>query len=131
LQPVILSRDHFMSESTLSGSCLCGAVRYTVTGEERHFYHCHCQRCRKAWDAGEELVRIFKLPEAQRFSNTFCTQCGSRLPRFVEEFQVSFIPAGSLDDEPSIRPEARVFLGSRAAWSCETGDIPCFDEYPG
>ena len=136
-----------MTESTLSGSCLCGAVRYTVTGEERHFYHCHCQRCRKAsgtghasnlfvrgpvtWISGEELVRTFKLPEAQRFSNTFCTRCGGRVPRFVEEFQVSFIPAGSLDDEPSIRPEARVFLGSRASWSCGTSDIPCFDEYPG
>lgn len=136
-----------MSESILSGSCLCGAVTYTVTGEERHFYHCHCQRCRKAsgtghasnlfvrgpitWNSGEELVRTFKLPDAKRFSNSFCTRCGSRVPRFVEEFQVSFIPAGSLDDQPALQPEARVFMASRAAWSCGTGELPCFDDYPG
>ena len=136
-----------MSESILSGSCLCGGVTYTVTGEERHFYHCHCQRCRKAsgtghasnlfvrgpvrFDTGEELVRTFRLPDAKRFSNTFCTRCGGRVPRFVEEFGVSFIPAGSLDDDPVIKPEARVFIGSRADWSCEGGDLPCFNDYPG
>lgn len=135
-----------MSKSTLSGSCLCGAVTFTVSGEERHFYHCHCQRCRKAsgtghasnlfvrgpvtWHSGEELVRTFKLPDAQRFSNTFCTRCGGRVPRFVEEFQVAFIPAGSLDDEPGMQPEARVFTGSRASWSCASGDLPDFEEYP-
>jgi hypothetical protein len=135
-----------MNEITLSGSCLCGAVNYTVTGEERHFYHCHCQRCRKAsgtghasnlfvrgpitWNSGEDLVRTFKLPDAERFSNTFCTRCGGRVPLFVEAFKVAFIPAGSLDDEPVMKPEARVFTGSRASWSCEPGQLPCFEEYP-
>jgi hypothetical protein len=135
-----------MSETTLSGSCLCGEVTYTVSGEERRFFHCHCQRCRKAsgtghasnlfvkgslqWDSGEALVRTFKLPDAERFSNTFCTACGGRVPRFVEEFGVVFIPAGSLDDEPALRPQARVFTGSRAAWSCAGGDLSEFEEYP-
>lgn len=136
-----------MSNSTLSGSCLCGAVTYTVTGEERHFYHCHCQRCRKAsgtghasnlfvkgsltFDSGEDLVRTFLLPTAERFSNTFCTECGGRVPRFVEEFGVAFIPAGSLDDEPQLTPEARVYIGSRAVWSCDVSPLKEFEEYPG
>ncbi len=135
-----------MSTNTLSGSCLCGAVNYTVTGEERRFYHCHCQRCRKAsgtghasnlfvkgtleWNSGETLVRTYKLPEAERFSNTFCSTCGGRVPRFVEEFGVAFIPAGSLDDEPEIRPQARVFTGSRAGWSCDGSEMTEFTEYP-
>lgn len=134
-----------MSDTTLSGSCLCGAVNYTVTGEERRFYHCHCQRCRKAsgtghasnlfvrgqleWNSGEALVRTFKLPAAERFSNTFCSSCGGRVPRFVEQFGVVFIPAGSLDDEPRLQPQARIFMGSRAAWSCAGDDLPEFSEY--
>jgi len=135
-----------MSTSTLPGGCLCGAVRYTATGEAQRFYHCHCKRCRKAsgtghasnvfvkgtlkWDSGEELVKSFKLPEAERFTNTFCSTCGGRVPRFLEEYGVVFIPAGSLDVEPGISPQARIFMGSRADWTCEDSDFPSFSEYP-
>jgi hypothetical protein len=136
-----------MTTQTLSGSCLCGAVRYTATGEAQRFYHCHCSRCRKAsgtghasnlflkgtltWESGEDRIRLFKVPEAERFTNTFCDTCGGRVPRFVEQYGVVFIPAGSLDDEPDLGPQARIFMGSRAAWSCDDTHIAEFDEYPG
>ncbi len=135
-----------MSTSSLSGSCLCGAVRYTATGEAQRFYHCHCKRCRKAsgtghasnlflngtldWQSGEDQLISYKLPEAKRFTNTFCRTCGSRMPRFLEEYGVVFIPAGSLDEEPGLAPQARIFNGSQAAWSCGETELPVFDEYP-
>jgi hypothetical protein len=134
-----------MSEVSLSGRCLCGAARFTATGEARRFYHCHCSRCRKvtgtghasnlfikgslAWEQGEDNVALYRHAEAERFSNSFCRRCGSRLPRFVEEFGVVMIPAGSLDDEPPILPEARIFSGSRAAWSCTAGELPEYEKY--
>jgi hypothetical protein len=135
-----------VTTKTLCGSCLCGAVRYTASGEAQRFYHCHCSRCRKAsgtghasnlflqgrltWNRGEELVRSFKLPEAERFTNSFCTICGSRMPRFIEKLGMVFIPAGSLDDEPDLRPQARIFLDSRAGWSCDETALPGFEQYP-
>jgi len=134
-----------MTARTLTGSCLCGGIRYTVSGETQRFYHCHCSRCRKAtgsghatnlfvkgslsWDSGEELVRRFKLPQAERFTNAFCATCGARVPRFIEQQGMVIIPAGSLDDEPDIRPQARIFMGSRTAWSCDASALPGFDEY--
>lgn len=136
-----------MNAHSLSGSCLCGAVSYVATGEEQRFYHCHCSRCRKAsgtghasnlflqgtltWNSGQDRVRSYKLPEAERFTNTFCEVCGSRMPRFIEQLGMVFIPAGSLDEEPQISPQARIFGGSRAAWSCDESKLPGFDEYPG
>ena len=135
-----------MKTSTLSGSCLCGEVRFTATGEESRFYHCHCKRCRKAtgtghasnlflkgtlrWEGGEELVRSYKPPEAERFTNTFCSHCGGRVPRFIEAASLVFIPAGSLDVEPQMKPHSRIFTGSSASWSCDGTDIPTFNEYP-
>jgi len=135
-----------MKPSSLSGSCLCGQVRYTATGEQSRFYHCHCKRCRKAsgtghasnlfmmgtldWESGEDLIKSYKLPEAERFTNTFCSKCGGRVPRFIEKLGMVFIPAGSLDEEPSIKPQAHIFKGSGAAWSCDVQEIPVFDEYP-
>ena len=41
-----------MSQVTLKGSCLCGAVRYEVSGDLQRFYHCHCKRCRKSTGTG-------------------------------------------------------------------------------
>ena len=38
--------------TTLKGSCLCGSVQYEMAGEAQRFYHCHCQRCRKATGTG-------------------------------------------------------------------------------
>ena len=134
-----------MNAKSLSGSCLCGAVRYTATGEAQRFYHCHCSRCRKvsgtghasnlflqgtlSWESGEDMLKIYKLPEAERFANTFCQNCGSRMPRFFEKAGMVFIPAGSLDDEPDLGPQARIFGGSRAGWSCDSSALPVFDEY--
>lgn len=135
-----------MTQSILSGSCLCGAVRYEISGEPTKFYHCHCQRCRKAtgtghasnvlvrpgaikWIRGEELIRNFKVPEAQRFTNCFCSVCGSRLPRYVKETDFIVIPAGSLDNELTLRPQARIFWASRANWSCAGQDLPVYPEY--
>ncbi len=137
-----------MSEQHFSGSCLCGSVAYEIVAEPLRFYHCHCQRCRKAtgtghasniiakpskvsWTAGEELLRYYKVPEAERFATNFCSNCGSLMPRIAPDMSIGIIPAGSLDVEPGMSPEARIFSGSRSEWSCDTREIPCFDTYPG
>ncbi len=136
-----------MSETRLRGGCLCGGVQYEISGEPMRFYHCHCRRCRKttgtghasnimvklgdaAWIRGEELLGHYKVPEAQRFSTCFCTRCGGQLPRVRKEAGFALIPAGSLDVEPGVAPQARIFWGSRAEWSCAGDGLPTFAEYP-
>jgi hypothetical protein len=136
-----------MTSTVLNGGCLCGAVRYQATGEAKRFLHCHCSRCRKAtgtghasnlflqpgalqWLSGEANIASFKVPEAQRFTNSFCQLCGGRVPRQAPGSDIVMIPAGSLDDEPPMQPQARIFQGSRAAWSCAGDALPGFEEYP-
>jgi len=135
-----------MVQSTIKGSCLCGAVKYQVGGEPKRFFHCHCTRCRKStgtghssnlfiqpgvlkWLSGEEQIRTFKVPEATRFTNNFCATCGSRLPRQAKDSDIVMIPAGSLDDAAPIKPQARIFSGSRANWSCAGDELPVYPEY--
>lgn len=137
-----------MSEVTLNGSCLCGAVKYQVSGEPQRFYYCHCQRCRKAsgsghasnlfltratlaFEQGEALLKRYKVPEAQRFARQFCSTCGSAVARFVPELDAVLIPAGTLDEPTPIMPQARIFWDSRAEWSCGGDSLPRFAEYPG
>ena len=136
-----------MSDLNLSGSCLCGSVAYEITGTSRYFFHCHCSRCRKAtatghasniimnpesvkWTAGENLLSSYKVPEAERFTTTFCSNCGSLMPRIAPDNSIAVVPAGTLDNDPGIRPQARIMDGSRAEWSCDTSELPVFDTYP-
>lgn len=135
-----------MAQTILKGSCLCGAVKYEVAGEPKRFFHCHCMRCRKAsgtghasnlfiqpgrlrWLSGEDQLRAFKPVDARRFTNTFCATCGGRLPRQAKASDIVMIPAGSLDDAAPIKPQARIFSGSRASWSCTDDELPVYPEY--
>ena len=46
------------NEKTYQGSCFCGAVQFTVTGEPVGMGYCHCDSCRH-WSAGP--VNAFTL----------------------------------------------------------------------
>ncbi|OZG70285.1 aldehyde-activating protein [Hahella sp. CCB-MM4] len=54
-------------ENVLTGTCFCGAVELTVTGEPAAMGYCHCESCRK-WSAGP--VNAFSLwkPEAVKIT---------------------------------------------------------------
>ena len=136
-----------MAQQTLNGSCLCGLLQFSVTGNPATFYHCHCSRCRKSsgtghasnlfvkeaelnWSGDTDAIRSYKLPEAKRFLRTFCNRCGSPLPRAIPEFNMVMIPAGTLNNEPGIAPQAHIFQDSKAAWSCTSADIAAFPDYP-
>jgi hypothetical protein len=136
-----------MSELQLSGSCLCGSISYEISGESMHFYHCHCRRCRKAtgtghasniimrpssaaWTAGEQLLSYYKVSAAKRFATVFCSSCGSLMPRIAPDNSVAVIPAGTLDVDPGIKPDARIFQEFRSDWSCDSGDLPAHETYP-
>jgi hypothetical protein len=130
----------------MRGSCLCGDVRYEVTGPLHEFHHCHCSRCRKAHGApfgtyagvaradlrflrGEESVRAFQSSE--RVERSFCPRCGSSLFFRTTVFPDSvWIAAGSFDDTPEIRPAFHIFVASKAPWHEITDALPQFAEYP-
>lgn len=125
----------------IKGSCLCGAVRFELGEVPTWAHHCHCSRCRKVrgsafatnafvpldaltYMQGEELVRRYKLPTAERFGHEFCADCGSSLPFKNTARGVAVIPMGSLDDEPGHIPDAHIFVNSKASWDFITDALP-------
>lgn len=50
---------------THAGSCFCGAVRFTVTGEPAGMGYCHCRSCRH-WSAGPVNAFTLWKPESVR-----------------------------------------------------------------
>lgn len=135
-----------MSTSHHNGSCLCGRVRFEVTGDFQSFYLCHCEYCQKdtgsahasnlfstsaqiEWISGSENVQIFRVPMT-RHVRSFCRTCGSALPTLQMEGQLLVVPAGCLDSEVTIRPDAHVFCSSRASWDAELEDVPTIAGMP-
>ena len=128
------------------GSCLCGSVAYVVEGQPIRARNCHCSRCRKARGAahasnlvtavdgvrftrGAERVASYKVPEAQFFTQTFCRACGAPVPRIDRERNFAIVPMGTLDDDPGLRPQAHIFVGSKAPWYEIADELPQYEEY--
>lgn len=134
-----------MSEQHV-GSCLCGAVRFEIDGAFEGFFLCHCSRCRKGtgsahaanlfssnakltWLAGEEKVKTFAVA-GTRHSRSFCVACGSALPR-AHGGAGLVTPAGALDTDVDLRPNAHICYASRANWDERLEETPKLDGLPG
>jgi hypothetical protein len=117
----------------LTGSCLCGGVRFEVTAPFRRANHCHCSLCRKHSGtfgltqgrvvregfrlvAGEELLRVY-MPADGSSVKAFCSVCGSSLfgGTWPDGPEVS-VRLGALDGDPGIRPQYHSWTESRAVW---------------
>ena len=123
------------------GSCLCGAVTWTLAGPLSSMFHCHCSRCRKAHGAAfatylsapADTVRVDGAvaswrPSPQGDQRAFCPSCGSVVPYVVGD--VAFAPAGNLDDDPELRPRFHMFVASRASWYSLRDRLPQYAVYP-
>lgn len=124
----------------LTGSCLCGGVRYEIAGKVGPFGFCHCRSCQKAQGGafvtsapvrtkyltvltGTELVSEFESsPEKWR---CFCRTCGSPLwSRTRADPDTVRIRLGLLNGDPERRPLAHMWVSETPAWFTITDDLP-------
>jgi len=125
----------------LTGGCLCGRVRYEISGKIGPVVHCHCVTCRKAQGgpfvtnapvrtkyfrlvSGAELVAEFE--SSPRKMRCFCRTCGSPLwSRRESDPDVIRIRLGLLDSDPGRRPVAHIWVGEKAPWDDVADGLPC------
>ena len=136
-----------MGENLTTGQCLCGTVKFCISGEFESFFLCHCARCRKDsgsahsanlfsttakinWESGEENIKTFQLC-GSRHIRSFCANCGSALPVFQVDLGLLVVPAGSLDSRINIRPNAHICFSSRANWDSDLASVEKIDGLPG
>jgi len=129
------------------GSCLCGDIAYEITGAPARMMNCHCSRCRLGraaahasnvfykldqfrWLRGATLATEYKVPGAKFHAVAFCPRCGSKVPRASPERGIVVVPAGSLDTDPGMQPQAHIFAADKAPWFDLTGPTPQFPAMP-
>jgi hypothetical protein len=137
------SLDPAPSPRLLTGKCLCGTVHYAVEDSFSYALNCHCSNCRRATGAA---FKPFAGVESSRFAVTLgsnsllifgdelahdarCCRCGSLLYSLVRDGQYVHVTLGTLVDEPSIRPSAHIFVGSKASWFAITDSLPQHHEF--
>lgn len=115
----------------ISGSCLCGQVRYEVDGELGGFVHCHCRTCRKAhgsafstvaavprtsfrWVAGEASLKSFESSPGK--FRRFCAQCGSHIVAERPAQPTILLRLGCLDTPAQGQPRCHIWRSDGASW---------------
>ena len=133
-----------MSPKMLTGGCECRAVQFRVPDEFRYAMNCHCSRCRAGTGSafksvagiererveithGGDKLLIWGEPDA---NHTRCAVCGGFLYSVVRGGEWVHIGMGTLEDEPSLRPQAHIHVASKAPWFEITDDLPQYDELP-
>jgi hypothetical protein len=120
-------------EDPLTGGCLCGGVRFELTGPFTSAGYCHCTHCQRrtgtsqsaqgrvpqehfTLTSGRDLLRAFTPPAGGR-PKLFCTNCGSALfsgdPLTDDEVSIRL---GAIDGDPGIRPQFRTYVDSAVGW---------------
>lgn len=122
----------------LTGMCLCRAVRYRVADEFRYAMNCHCSSCRRTTGsafkpfAGIERGKLTVAQGGDQLlihgddanNDTHCKTCGSLLYSVVRDGAVVHVALGTLVDDPTMRPQRHIFVGSKAPWFTITDDLP-------
>jgi hypothetical protein len=130
---------------TLTGGCLCGAIRFECGGEFGPASYCHCEDCRRctgsAFNVGLRVeaaqFRIVGKPRGfttagesgNRLTRHFCQDCGSPIytasPAHPNFF---YVKAGSLDDPSLVRPAYQSWTKSMVPWALIDAELPAFSK---
>jgi hypothetical protein len=127
-------------ETKLEGGCLCGAIRYSVSGPALDTGSCHCRTCRRASSAPELPFAQFATsafaitrgyPARYRSSpevvRTFCRTCGSPLTyQHNGKPDRLDIMICSLDDPDRLPPAYRVWTSHKPSWAVVGDELPAF-----
>jgi len=80
------------------------------------------------WLSGETEIRHYHSSPGN--IRAFCGICGSSMPVLEEEVAHVIVPAGSMDNDPQIRPSVHIHTAYRAPWFEITDTLPQFEEFP-
>ena len=131
----------------LTGSCLCGRVHYTLTGDPVFTGICHCRNCQRYTGSPFEAVAAYPSPsvslqgELKTYNDTgdsgkqvrrrFCPNCGSGVIAEADALPgVTIVLIGTLDDASSYKPAMEIYCSSAQPWVHGAAERPRFPKMP-
>ena len=127
-----------MTHAVYAGGCLCGAVRYEITGSVSNPCFCHCASCRRA--AGAPMVpwgtfardavriargRLSEFRSSPQVWRGFCARCGTSLTYRHEARGAQIdVALATLDEPMLIAPAMHVWVRDRLPWVAIGDSLP-------
>lgn len=123
-----------------NGSCLCGAVRFTIRGPLGKVSFCHCSQCRKqtglyyaSTDVANDHVEVTGADNVTWYRSSdsaergFCRICGSALFwRGDGADQVSIL-AGAFDQPTELVVGSHIYCADKADFYEIVDNLPRFE----
>ena len=119
-----------MSDSKVSGGCLCGGVQYDF-GEPTDVWYCHCESCRRAtgapvtaWAMAPATSLSWTKGEQTRYESSpgvyrgFCRDCGTPLSyeTLYQGETVFCVLSATLNEPDKFPPNRHVFHAEHISW---------------
>ena len=132
----------------LTGSCLCGALKYTCSSEPLFTAACHCKSCQKSTGSAFSVVVGVQRADVTIEGDTrttyeslgdsgrptyrhFCAQCGSTImAEMAARPDLAFIAAGTLDHPEALVPQLHVYWRDHQIWLETLDTLPQHDTMP-
>jgi hypothetical protein len=132
---------------TISGGCLCGAVRYETLAEPITTRLCWCRVCQflatgnaavsvcfpsAGMSITGELRDFVSIAESgNRMHRRFCPICGTHLFSEAEARpHLIFVRAGTLDNTDIARPAATIWTAQAPSWAHIDDALPQWEGQP-
>lgn len=130
--------DPAMNEAISEGGCLCGAVRFRVSGKPTLVMHCHCSSCRRNTGSLVATFAVFRPVQLRQLGASpqlyqsspgarrrFCGRCGTPLSyetdRWPDEIHLYLC---TLDDPAQCTAQLHVNYSERVPWFEIHDDLP-------
>ncbi|GHA26983.1 aldehyde-activating protein [Devosia pacifica] len=125
------------------GSCLCGAVSFSVRGALSPPTACHCSMCRKHhghFEAGTDVPRdqveikggetVRWYQSSERVRRGFCSVCGSSLFFDIEGVDRIGLSMGAFDTPTDSRLAMHIFVADKGDYYEIADGLPQHDGVP-
>ena len=132
----------------ITGGCLCGRVRYTISGEPALSGLCHCRNCQRYTGSAFEPVMAFpaatvsiqgelrtyedKGDSGKPVYRRFCPNCGSGIMAGAEALPgLAIVLVGGFDEPSVFTPTMEIYCSSAQPWVHAGGERKQFQKMPG
>jgi hypothetical protein len=117
---------------SVQGSCLCGGISYSYSGEKKEIAMCHCQQCRKAQGSAfganmvidkayflliDDNMLLKEFESSADKIRSFCSHCGSPLYSYRKSIPGKLrLRIGTLDTKITQAVNYHAFYDAKAEW---------------
>ena len=136
-----------MLNTSVTGGCACGGLRYELMAEPMFVHACHCLLCQRQTGGAfiihamieTDRLRVLSsapyshgLPTGSGGSHTIyrCPDCQVAVfSDYGNQPWERLVKVGTLDDPSRLKPNAHIFIRSKLPWISLPPDVPSFDEF--